>query len=224
MFCLKNLLLAARLALACCRSGVRLLLALALVSVASMATAQPADYSYEMRIVRANAPFFTELTDVDTMTPGDKAWLQLKIISAGGESHGAVQLVGALPSPLRVGSTEDTYNSCTYYLNISQEGDEEFNIGTGQWGQQTECTMMVPIVWPADVPCAVSRTLTINASKDNAANPVVASDSLRCVADVAVPAVARPVPTLSPLALALMAAVLGGLGVVVRRRGKGATR
>jgi hypothetical protein len=159
---------------------IRTLLAVALAFAGTVAVAQQTDYSYSLRIVNANAPFYTEVTDIETMQPGDRAWLRLEVASEGGVSHGEVQLVGPLPAPLQVGSMFESSSTCTFYLYGSQEGDTAFSMGFIQWDNQPSCLMYVPIVWPADVPCSVPRTLTINASKDDPNNPVVASDSVSC--------------------------------------------
>lgn len=150
------------------------------------------------------------------MQPGDKAWIRLEAATEGGVSHGAVQLVGNLPTPLQAGSVSDSSSTCMFYLYGSQEGEAQYSMGFSQWDGQPSCVMYVPIVWPADIPCGTPRTLTINASKNELSNPTVASDSVRCGAIV--PASAQAVPTTNSFALALLVVMLATVGIFMRRR------
>ncbi len=198
------------------RLRFRTLIAFALACAGTAAMAQQADYVYSLRIVNANAPFFTEVSDIETMQPGDKAWIQLQVTSDGGISHGAVQLVGALPSPLLAGSASDSSSSCMFYLYGTQEGEAQYSMGFIQWDGQPSCLMYVPIVWPADVPCSTPRTVTINASKTDIDGPIVANDSVRCGAVAA--STAQAVPSTTSFALALLVAMMAAVGVYMRRR------
>ena len=153
-----------------------------LLLVLALVTVQPAlaqmSHNHSMALVDAFDPNANVIT---AMKPGDVAWL--KIDSIGGNV--SFNLFSNLPAPLRIapadlGSSGAT--RCMMYFTNAIPDDNKLNVGASESNPSDACMHFVAVIWPADqsAMCTPSKTVTVNVSLDDVANPPVASVDITC--------------------------------------------